>query len=406
MTAIRIAGEAPLHQRLARMAADAQYDVADERGSDLRCIPDPGALTANGARIFRTGSVPKVFLSNDCRFNCAYCGCRCTRDQPRYDQEPMELARIALAAARQNGRGVFISSAICRSADYTQERIAETVRCLRRTLGYPGYIHAKVMPGADPGLIALTGRYADRLSVNIEVAQSAGYQQIAKQKNRDNILTPMGEISRQIREARGEGRGFATSQTTQLMAGSTQESDRTILTLAQALYRKYRLKRVYYTAFHYEHPAQGYDLPPAVTPAWRTRRLYQADRLLALYGFAPEELATGAQPNLREDLDPKVQWALWNLDRFPLEINRASYEELLRVPGIGIVYARRILQARRWGALSPDGLAHLSIPLTRCAYFVTCGGRYLGGRWLDRPAALARRLADPPPERIEQLSCI
>lgn len=177
------------------------------------------------------------------------------------------------------------------------------------------------MPGTDPLLIEKAGRYADRLSVNIEVAKSEGYARIAKQKNKDNILSPMETISRLIRAAKEEKSrikpAFATSQTTQLMAGSTGEDDRTILTLSSALYRKYRLGRVYYTAFQYRHPAAGYELPLVSTPLWRVGRLYQADRLLQLYGFTPDEIAPGGHPNLALDLDPKTDWALRNPQLFP-----------------------------------------------------------------------------------------
>ena len=301
-----------------------------------------------------------------------------------------------------------MTSAVYKSADYTEELIVETLRCMREELHYPGYIHAKVMPGTDPLLIEKAGRYADRLSVNIEVAKSEGYARIAKQKNRENILSPMETISRLIRTAKEEkGRAkpaFATSQTTQLMAGSTGEDDRTILTLSSALYRKYRLGRVYYTAFQYRHPAAGYELPLVSTPVWRVGRLYQADRLLQLYGFTPDEIVPDGHPNLALDLDPKTDWALRNPHLFPIEINRASYEELVRVPGIGDVYARRIIQQRRIGTLDMDVLARLGLPLKKCLYFISCAGRYAGGGLLDRPDLLRRRLAVAlPAQECEQL---
>jgi predicted DNA-binding helix-hairpin-helix protein len=289
-----------------------------------------------------------------------------------------------LPSPRPNETAKAFSSRLrsIKNADYTQELLAETARLIREAHGYRGYIHAKVMPGADPLLIAKTGRYASRLSVNIEVARSAGYARIAKQKNKTNILTPMGSIAEQIEGARYDRRKFATSQTTQLMAGSTGEDDRTILTLTNALYKKYRLKRVYYTAFQYAHEASGYedeDLPVTRTPYWRMARLYQADRLMELYGFSPEDVAPATEPNLSEDLDPKAAWALRHLDLYPVELNTADFETLIRVPGIGLTYARRIIEARKHCAITHELLKKMRVSLKRSIYFIECGGRYLGG---------------------------
>lgn len=392
---------------LRSMREDARFDAASTSDPVAACPPGflSGRIQANAP----PPKVPKVFLSNQCSFNCAYCGCRAGNpDRTRYCIQPREMARIAVEEAQRNRHGVFLTSAVYKSADYTEELIVETLRCMREELHYPGYIHAKVMPGTDPLLIEKAGRYADRLSVNIEVAKSEGYARIAKQKNRKNILSPMETISRLIRAAKEEkGRAkptFATSQTTQLMAGSTGEDDRTILTLSSALYRKYRLGRVYYTAFQYRHPAAGYELPLVSTPVWRVGRLYQADRLLQLYGFTPDEIAPDGHPNLALDLDPKTDWALRNPQFFPVEINRASYEELVRVPGIGDVYARRIIQQRRLGTLDMDALAQLGLPLKKCLYFISCAGRYAGGGLLDRPDLLRRRLAVAlPTQECEQL---
>ena len=383
---------------LLQMAADARYDVADSRDTDTLCIPDLSALDSIKAPA-PPPKVPKLFVAGHCVFNCAYCGCRNSNgDSHCYVHEPQELARLAVQTARENGHGVFISSAIYRSADYTEELIIETIKHMRQDLGYTGYIHAKVMPGTDPALIEQAGRYADRLSVNIEVARSEGYSRIAKQKNKSNILTPMQQISDLIYTARQEkgrsGKRFAISQTTQLMAGSTDEDDRTIMVLSKALYRKYRLKRVYYSPFHIHHQAEGYDpLPPVSTPQWRTRRLYQADRLLQLYGFSPDDITPEEDPNLSFDLDPKAAWAIRNMQMFPVEVNTADYDTLLRVPGIGVVYAKKILEARRYCTITHTVLEKLRIPLKRCLYFIQCDGKYLGGTLFSRPDLLRQRLA-------------
>jgi putative DNA modification/repair radical SAM protein len=367
------------------MNEDARYEVgcdSDAESTALSCASDIAG---------RPGppKIPKLYVSNACIFNCAYCGCRCGRDRERsYTFTPSEVANMAVEAARSNGHGVFVSSAIYKNADYTQELIAESVRLMRTEHQYKGFIHAKVMPGADPKLISKTGLYANRLSVNIEVAQSSGYEKIAKQKNKGLILAPMGAISEQIMEAKEDKRPFAASQTTQLMAGSTGEDDRIIMKLSAALYKKYRMKRVYYTAFHYRHTARGYEnenIPMKETPYWRMARLYQADRLTQLYGFTPDDVTPECEPNLQEDIDPKAAWALRHLDLYPVEINKADYETLIRVPGIGITYAKRIIEARRHCTVTHELLKKMHVALKKSIYFITCNGVYRGGNILFSP---------------------
>lgn len=373
-------------EKICAMREDAKFEVADDRDAERIAIACAGGIKSKAA----APKIPKMFLASKCIFNCAYCGCRCSRDDREYYcNTPRELARIAVHAAKENGHGVFVTSAIYKSADYTQELLAESVRIMREELGYTGFIHAKVMPGANPALIARTGQYANRLSVNIEVAKSSGYERIAKQKNKANILTPMKTISDQILAAKYDKRRFAVSQTTQLMAGSTEEDDRTIMTLSQALYKKFHLKRVYYTAFQYKHQAKGYEnenLPYISTPYWRMARLYQADRLMMLYGFSPDEITPPDDPFLKQDIDPKTAWALRHLDLYPVEVNKADYEILIRVPGIGITNAKKILEARRYCILTHDILRKMHIPLKRSRYFITCCGRYEGGNLLFSPA--------------------
>jgi predicted DNA-binding helix-hairpin-helix protein len=366
-------------EKLALMNEDAQFEVgidSEAESTALLCAADIKGRPA-------PPKIPKMFLASACVFNCAYCGCRCGNEaRHSYSHTPSELANIAVAEAKRNGHGVFVSSAIYKNADYTQELLAECVRVMREELCYHGFIHAKVMPGADPLLIERTGKYASRLSVNIEVAQSSGYERIAKQKNKTNILLPMGSIADQIQNARDDRRQFATSQTTQLMAGSTNEDDRTIMTLSGALYKKYRLKRVYYTAFHYRHEARGYEgenLQLTQTPYWRMARLYQADRLMQLYGFSPDDVTPASDPFLQEDIDPKAAWALRHLDMYPVEVNKADVDTLIRVPGIGITYAKRIIEARRHCTLTHDLLQKMRVSLKRSIYFITCNGQYQGG---------------------------
>lgn len=392
-------------EKFQQMQEDSRFDVADPllsygtTVSEQECIPDSSMFSDIHSKQ-APPTVPKVFLSNQCSFNCAYCGCRAGRENTsRYCNTPREMAEIALQTAKNNGHGVFITSAIFQNANYTQEMIIETLRILRKDLFYDGYVHAKVMPGTDPLLIEKSGRYANRLSVNIEVAQNAGYERIAKQKNKDNILTPMQQISNLVRNSRQyKSNGspiLAKSQTTQLMAGSTNETDRTIMTLSKAMYKKYNLSRVYYTAFQYTKEAKGYDdLPFVSTPVWRVKRLYQADRLLQLYGFTPEDVTPEVAPNLTQDLDPKMSWAIRNLNLFPIEVNTADYEELLRIPGIGLTYAQKIIRARRYGSITHQTLRKIGIVMKKSSYFLTCNGKYEGGNLLAEPELLSQMFSE------------
>lgn len=372
--------EVTVQQKLTAMSEDAKYEM----GCDIDA--ETAAVTAAMQIRARPGppKIPKLYLCGRCAFNCAYCSCRASRERDcDYLSTPRELAAMAYGEAIRSGHGIFLSSAIYRCADTTQEMLAEATRLLRTEYHYGGFIHTKVMPGADPRLIAQTGRYASRMSVNIEVAKSESYPAVAKQKNRTNIIGPMREVAEQIAEAKQFRSSFAASQTTQLMAGAAQEDDRTILTLTNALYRKFHLKRVYYTGFTYKYPTKGYDLAPQVTPGWRVVRLYEADRLMQLYGFSPDEITPEGTPFLDEQLDPKTAYALRSMDRFPVEINTADYDTLLRVPGFGTTYARRIVEARRYCNLSFDTLKQMKISLKRAKYFITCGGRFLGNGETD-----------------------
>jgi putative DNA modification/repair radical SAM protein len=403
-----------IEDKIAQMQEDARYDVADplltygSEQPEQEVIPDL-SMFADIHSKQTPPKVPKVFLSNQCSFNCAYCGCRASRDgNSRYCNTPREMAEISLKTAKNNGHGVFITSAIYKNANYTEEMIIETLRILRKELFYDGYIHAKVMPGTDPSLIAKAGQYANRLSVNIEVARNAGYERIAKQKNKENILVPMQQISELVRSARNyksyNGPIKARSQTTQLMAGSTEESDRTIMTLSGALYKKYGLSRVYYTAFHYEDPAKGYDIPFSNTPLWRVRRLYQADRLMQLYGFTSDEVTPEADPNLTEGLDPKINWALRNIHLFPIEVNTADYEQLLRIPGIGLTYAQKIIRARRYGTVTHQTLRRIGVVLKKSSYFLTCNGKYEGSNLIEHPDLLKQIFTEDIPTQNSSIN--
>lgn len=385
---------------LLQMQEDSRYEIAD---NEAGCVQE--YLAANAPFIPKAVKVPKVFLSNDCVFNCSYCACReslCHRHH--YSHQPKEFAQEALRQAMEcPSKGVFMTSAIYKNPDYTQELLVESLRILREELKFSGFVHAKIMPGCDPELIEQAGWYADRLSVNIELPHSSGYSVIAKQKNKSNILTPMGEIAKRVRGYAGQrnskGRKFAKSgQTTQMIVGAMFEDDRTVLTLSEALYHKYGLRRVYYSGFG--QPSTKFEFfPEENTPKWRIRRLYQADRLMELYGFKAGELVDGHSPDMQYDVDPKTDWALRHLNLYPVELEKADYETLIRVPGIGIANAKKIILARRQTPLNFDLLKKLRISMKRAKYFVTCGGKYIGGTALDSPF-LRRIVSDTVPRQI------
>ena len=383
MSNVIIKSKLDMQEKIDLMQYDARFDIA---GDDDFLAPDLSSIKNQFKSRKRLATLPKLFMSNDCVFNCAYCGCRESNDGKRcYTNEPKELARIAVANAAAQDKGIFITSAIRKNSDYTMELIIEAMRQIRRNYGFTGYIHTKIMPGTDSELIRRAGMLANRLSVNIEVTKSEGYSRVARNKSKKNILEPMGQISRFIRDAKGEkGRfapAFAGSHSTQIMAGSTNESDYEILRLANALYRKYDLARVCYTPFQYTNPARGYDaLQPASTPTWRVKRLYQADRLMALYGFNPEDIAPDTDPNLTYDIDPKAAWALRHIHLYPIEVNTAEYEMLLRIPGIGTVYAQRIMKARKYCKVTHEVLRALGVSLKRSRHFLTCDGKFQGDK--------------------------
>lgn len=395
-------------------------------GADGRCI-----------------SLLKVLFTNRCVYNCEYCVNRRTNDFPRASFEPDELARLTIEFYRRNYiEGLFLSSAVEVSPDYTAERILEALRLLRYKYGFAGYIHAKIIPGVSPEILHQIGLVADRLSVNIEMPTSKSLELFAPQKKPKEIFTPMRQITNSLIERnalkgpgtmfRGQelntaenylgagsagvissgsdrtsmpehiapgggasGRSTAITgkrtdksfapagQTTQMIIGAGEETDRSILTTSENLYRIFKMKRVYYSA--YIPVVESPVLPDIKTapPLAREHRIYQADWLLRFYGFTVSELFNKENSNLDPDLDPKVTWALRNLDQFPVEVNRAPYGMLMRVPGIGAVSAKRIIRQRKIAAVSFDDLKKMGVVIKRAKYFLTCSGRYFGERNFD-----------------------
>ena len=361
-------------------------------------------------------SLLKVLMTNECIYDCKYCINRRSNDTVR---TPQELCGLTIQFYRRNYiEGLFLSSGIRRSPDETMEQIYRVLFLLRRQYHFNGYIHVKGIPGASAELVQAVGYLADRMSLNLELPTAQGLQKLAPGKTREKILTPMRQIQNGIREQKllltdggriakkpdngsslylpGDGqilcekssysvstrsgkqeRFVPAGQSTQMIVGATQENDYQILTIAESLYRKFELKRVFYSA--YVALNEDKDLPQVGTkpPLLREHRLYQADFLLRFYGFAAKELLSEEKPNFNVYLDPKCDWAIRHLEYFPVEINRADYEMLLRVPGIGVKSAQRIMRARRSAKLDFDQLKRIGVVLKRAHYFITCNGKML-----------------------------
>ena len=364
-------------------------------------------------------SLLKVLMTNECIYDCKYCINRRSNDTVRTSFTPQELCGLTIQFYRRNYiEGLFLSSGIRRSPDETMEQIYRVLFLLRRQYHFNGYIHVKGIPGASAELVQAVGYLADRMSLNLELPTAQGLQKLAPGKTREKILTPMRQIQNGIREQKllltdggriakkpdngsslylpGDGQilrekssyGVSTrsgkqerfvpaGQSTQMIVGATQENDYQILTIAESLYRKFELKRVFYSA--YVALNEDKDLPQVGTkpPLLREHRLYQADFLLRFYGFAAKELLSEEKPNFNVYLDPKCDWAIRHMDYFPVEINRAGYEMLLRVPGIGVKSAQRIMRARRSAKLDFDQLKRIGVVLKRAHYFITCNGKML-----------------------------
>ncbi|MBC5738719.1 putative DNA modification/repair radical SAM protein [Lawsonibacter faecis] len=412
-----------LMDKLTILADAAKYDAACT-SSGLDRTSRPGGLgstimagcchsfSADG----RCVTLLKVLMTNRCVYDCQYCVNRRSNDVPRAAFTPRELCELTIGFYRRNYiEGLFLSSAVWGSPDRTTELMTETLRLLRREYNFWGYIHAKAIPGADPLLTHRLGLFADRLSVNIELPSEQSLKLLAPDKGKQSILAPMGQIRDGIRTSRQElalykhaPRFAPAGQSTQMIVGATPESDLHILRLTESLYQKYQLKRVFYSAYM---PVSDSKLLPArrdfKPPLLREHRLYQADWLLRYYKFEARELLDEQNPNFNPLVDPKCSWALNHLERFPVEVNTADYETLLRVPGIGVRSAQRILSARRCGALDFSGLRKLGVVLKRAQYFLTCSGRMVEGLRVREDGIIRHLVAQERPmlaqEAPEQL---
>ena len=396
-------------EKLELLTDAAKYDVAcTSSGVDRVGVKGQlGSAVAAGichsfASDGRCISLLKVLMSNACSYDCAYCVNRKSNDVRRTTFTPEELAELTIGFYRRNYiEGLFLSSAVVKNADYTCELMLKALKLLREVYKFRGYIHVKAIPGADPRLIYELGILADRMSVNIEFPSGESLKLLAHDKSKESILPPMTQIrdtitqnSTEIVQYRHAPKFAAGGQSTQMIIGATPESDYQILKLTEGLYQKYSLKRVFFSA--YMPVVEGRNLPALDTapPLLREHRLYQADWLLRFYGFAADEILDSEHQDFNPLLDPKCNWAVNHFEYFPVEVNLAPYEILLRVPGIGVKSARRIIIARRHSNLDFVGLKRLGVVLKRAKYFITCKGKYDPDIYTDNKAVLTGILRD------------
>ena len=377
-----------IFEKLKILADSAKYDASCSSSGSSRRNKNNGIGNGNYSGIChswgadgRCISLLKILFSNCCMYDCAYCINRCSNNVKRATFTPREVADLTINFYKRNYiEGLFLSSAVIKSPDYTMELLVKTVTILRNKYNFNGYIHCKTIPGCSQELIDKLGNLVDRMSINIELPSNTSLKLLAPQKEKDGILKPMSYISTNIKQNKLDHNKFKKNfvpagQTTQLIIGATPETDLKILNLSQSLYSKLNLKRVYYSA--YISVNNDKNLPTLESPPLlRENRLYQADWLLRFYGFTANELLDETHPNFNNILDPKCDWALRHLNNFPVEINTAGGRTLLRVPGIGVISAKKIIRARRSFSLTFEALTKLGVSLKRAQYFITCRGKY------------------------------
>lgn len=412
-------------EKLTILTDAAKYDAActssgGNRTSRKGYIGNTSASVAGCCHSFsadgRCISLLKVLMTNCCVFDCKYCVNRRSNDTRRAAFTPQELADLTINFYRRNYiEGLFLSSGVLRSPDYTTELMIRTLRILRQEYRFNGYIHAKAIPGTAPELVEELGFLADRMSVNIELPSETGLRMLAPDKTKQAILSPMRQIQQRGKQSKEElvkyrhAPKFAPAgQSTQLIVGATADNDLHILRLTQGLYDRYKLKRVFYSAYV---PVVEHALLPSKDtkpPLLREHRLYQADWLLRFYGFRAEELLDEKNPDFNPLVDPKCSWALAHLDFFPVEVNTADYEALLRIPGVGVISARRILSARRARRLRPEDLGKMGVVMKRAQYFLTASGKRAEGLRFTQESLLGNLIAAEAPQlpqpEAEQIS--
>lgn len=379
-------------EKLEILSDSAKYDVACtssgvERKGDGTGIGN--TVSAGICHSFATDgrciSLLKVLFTNECIYDCKYCINRKSNDVRRTSFTPQEICDLTIEFYRRNYiEGLFLSSGIINNPNYTSELIYEALYKLRYEYRFQGYIHVKTIPGTDPVLVEKLGYLADRMSINLELPTAEGLKRLAPNKHRKTILTPMRQIQNGINNNKNElavynhaSQFVPAGQSTQVIVGATPETDYEIINVAENLYQKFDLKRVFYSAFVKVNEDKELPALAGGPPLLREHRLYQADWLLRFYGFQAKELLSEERPNFNILLDPKCDWALRHLELFPVEINRADYQMLLRIPGIGVKSAKRIIRARRSSKVGFEDLKKMGVVLKRALYFITCNGKMM-----------------------------
>jgi putative DNA modification/repair radical SAM protein len=373
--------------KLKILAEAAKYDVSCASSGVTRKNTNKGIGSTEGLGIChsftedgRCVSLLKIMLTNRCMFDCAYCINRISNDIPRATFSVSEIVELTIEFYRRNYiEGLFLSSGVLRNADYTMERLVCAAKDLRLKHKYNGYIHLKAIPGTSPELMTQAGLYADRLSVNIELPTENSLKLIAPGKDYQSIYTPMGSIHRNFLESKENRKKFKhapryapAGQSTQMVVGASPENDNQILNLASALYKRPSMKRVYYSGYI---PVNKNDsrLPAIIAPPFvRENRLYQADWLMRFYHFNVNEIVDDLYPNLDLEIDPKLAYALRHPEIFPIDINKAEYEMILRIPGVGVKSAQQIVTSRRYNRLNLEHLRKIGVVIKRAKYFITC----------------------------------
>lgn len=406
-----------VQEKLRILAGAAKYDAScSSSGSDRKNINNGigSAFKAGICHSFsgdgRCISLLKVLLSNCCMYDCQYCVNRVSNDVERAAFTPREIADLTIEFYKRNYiEGLFLSSAVFKSPDHTMEQIIKALEILRYEYRFNGYIHAKAIPGASKELIARLGLLTDRMSVNIELPTQESLRLFAPQKSKENIFTPMKQIKNNIIESKHEltvyknAPKFAPAgQSTQMIVGASGETDKTIMTLSQSLYQKMNLKRVFYSA--YVPIGTNPLLPTTEPPLLREHRLYQADWLLRYYGFTTDELLSDKNPNFSNIIDPKCQWALEHLELFPVDINHAPYEMILRIPGIGVRNALKIVKARRYTKLTFEDLKKMRVSMKRAKYFITVNGKSYNNIWIRQELITPMMLSEKNVPGFGQMS--
>ena len=376
-----------IREKLNILADAAKYDVSCSSSGGTRKNTNKGLGDSHASGICHTYtedgrcvSLLKILLTNHCIYDCLFCVSRKSNDVKRAAFTVDEVVELTMNFYRRNYiEGLFLSSGIFKNADFTMERLLLVVKKLRLEQNYNGYIHLKTIPGASDELIKEAGLYADRMSINLEMPTEAGLKLLAPEKNHEEVIKPLAFVQQQITQFSADKKLIKhvpkfvpAGQSTQMVIGATPESDKDIMYTANAFYKNFSLKRVYYSGYVPISNDTRMPILGTQPPLLRENRLYQTDWLMRFYGFKVQEILNDANPNLDIDIDPKLSWAIRNMQHFPVDINTADYKMILRIPGIGVMSAQKIVQARKFGKLRIDQLKKIGVAYNRAKHFMVC----------------------------------